>query len=578
MLAYRLIRETLQSHLAASASTLSLLGVSRVIQACIPILFATLVARFEQQQGTDVALWLLAGYVLASLFVVVADEARLVLFLPLIQRTQQRFLSLALTALHAKTNGFHSRHASPKLTQMMTRAAWSLESLSSVALFNLLPNALFCLIAAIVLGVTQSLAFAAILMLTLFVYVRFTIHMAQKQKALYANRIRTDNDVHAVIGDSLANYEVVQQFDNAASERQRLEERQSLMHRDWQLQQRHLSRSKVIQSLIVHTGLGMMLYLTVRDIQANQAGVADLVLVNMYMLQVFTPLQAVGLLYTAFIQSRSDIQNLEELGLEPARESESTTAAPRTRLSLDQVCVVSPEGETLLDAVSLDIPVGSTVAIIGQSGAGKSMLMKVLGGLIRPDAGTLCYDGKPVDEASRQRHTLYVSQRTGIFDDTLDYNIRFADANCSADRLSEAVQASQLEPVIAQRETGLATPCGEGGELLSGGERQRLALARAWLSHKPILILDEATSQLDRLNESLILENVHQRHASITRFIITHRLDSIVSADWIILLERGRLVAQGSHDTLMEQSTLYRTLRDNQEHPASPSGSRTHAI
>lgn len=570
MLAYRLIRETLYRHAIASASTLALLASSRVLQACIPLLFAALVTQFEEPAGTDIAFWLLAGYVLASLSVIITDEIRQILFLPLIQHTQRTFLSRALSALHAKTNGFHSRHPSPRLTQMLTRAAWSLESLSSVGLFNLLPNAIYCLITAAVLGWALGPAFAAILVCTLALYVRFTVHMAKTQKQLYAKRIQADNNVHAMLGDSLANHEIVQQFDNANSESRRLQDRQHLLHRHWHQQQRHLSISKMIQSLIVHGGLGLMLFLTLRDMKNGQASVADLVMVNMYMLQVFAPLQAVGLLYTAFIQAKADIQNLEELDLEISSPDESGFS-PQATLSIENVSVDGDDGEAILRDISLEITAGNTIAIIGQSGAGKSILMKVLAGLIEPASGKICYDGMAVSASSRMQQTLYVSQRTGIFNDSLEYNLRFAAPGCTDEDVQEAIRASQLGGVIAQHEAGLSTSCGEAGSLLSGGERQRVALARAWLSNKPILILDEATSQLDRLNENAIVKNFQHRQTGETRFVITHRLDSIVSADLIVLLEHGKIVAQGSHEQLLNASVLYRQLRESEQQSSTTS-------
>ena len=572
MLAYRLIRDTLYRHALASVSTLGLLASSRALQAGIPLLFASLVSQFDSHDTTDIVFWLLAGYVLASLSVVVTDEVRQILFLPLIQRVQRQFMAQALAALHAKTNGFHSRHASPKLTQMLTRAAWSLESLSSVGLFNLLPNALYCLIAAIILGWSQGLAFFAILVVTLAVYVRFTMHIADTQKKLYAQRIQADNQVHAMIGDSLANHEIVQQFENAESESLRLLSRQHSLHQHWRAQQQHLSRSKIIQSLIVHSGLGLMLFLTVRDMQNGHASVADLVMVNMYMLQVFAPLQAVGLLYTAFIQAKTDIQNLEVLELEPP-DPEAEAPAPSRSISIEHVSVYSEEGESLLKDVTLDVTTGSTVAIVGQSGAGKSVLMKVLAGVIHPAEGRLCYDGNPVHANGRMRQTLYLSQRTGIFNDTLEYNIRFASPLCSDAELADALSACRVDSVIAQHDAGLQTLCGEAGERLSGGERQRVALARAWLTTKPVLILDEATSQLDRINESTILKRFLARPQGETRFIITHRLDSIRNADWIVLMEKGSVAAQGTHSHLLNHSPLYRQLLDAASTPSQPNDS-----
>lgn len=572
MLAYRLIRDTLYRHAIASASTVGLMASSRALQAGIPLLFAALVSQFDSNDASDIVFWLLAGYVLASLSVVVTDEVRQILFLPLIQRVQRQFMAQALAALHAKTNGFHSRHASPKLTQMLTRAAWSLESLGSVGLFNLLPNALYCLIAAIILGWSQGPAFAAILVATLAVYVRFTVHIANTQKQLYGERIQADNQVHAMIGDSLSNHEIVQQFENTHSESQRLLSRQHLLHHHWRAQQQHLSRSKMIQSLIVHSGLGLMLLLTVSDMQNGHASVADLVMVNMYMLQVFAPLQAVGLLYTAFIQAKTDIQNLEALELEPPA-AEPDVPAPSRSISIESVSVYSDEGEILLKDVTLDFTTGSTVAIVGQSGAGKSVLMKVLAGVIQPAEGQLCYDSNPVHAHGRMRQTLYVSQRTGIFNDTLEYNIRFAAPGCSEHELADALSACQLDSVISQHDAGLQTPCGEGGGLLSGGERQRVALARAWLTRKPVLILDEATSQLDRINESAILKRFLTRPHGETRFIITHRLDSISNVDWIVVMEKGRVAAQGPHSHLAYHSPLYQQLLDAASTPSQTSGS-----
>lgn len=564
---YKFILPILRQNATRTWGAVLLLILNRVFLALLPLLFASLIAQQSDAstEAATLALLLLGSYIAAGVLVTIWDEARACLLLPVVQHAQRIFTTNGLASLHGQSLAFHAQNASPRLTRMLSRAAWGIESLSSIGLFNLLPAAIQCLIAALVLGWYLGVEFALIITTTIVAYVGLTILHSREQKALYAHRIEADNEVATVIGDSIANSETVAIFANPASEGQRLAKRQEQLYVAWRKQQHHLSLGKIGQSLILYAGLGTLLFLTLLRVQQGTAKAADLVLVVMYVQQVFVPLQSFSLLYTSVTQSLVDIRNflnlLPKVSSLPAPPGGDTC----TTIRLNGISVASPTGQQLLNVTNLELPTNCRIGIVGPSGAGKSILAKLLTGLMEPSSGTVEIDGRSTSGPERLALMTYVPQVAGIFNESLDYNIRFASPAASDDRVWRAIRQAQAVPLVDARPEGLQREAGERGVQLSGGERQRVALARALMHDRPVLILDEATSQLDSPVEQAILAALDDLEEVATTIIVTHRLETLVNADLIVVMNQGRVVAVDRHPALLQCSPVYRRLWDARE-------------
>lgn len=208
----------------------------------------------------------------------------------------------------------------------------------------------------------------------------------------------------------------------------------------------------------------------------------------------------------------------------------------------------------ILTGINLKIPIGQTVGLIGTSGSGKSTVADILIGLIRPIKGSILVDDKVLtqDHVKAWRKLIgYVSQDTFLFNDTVSANLLWACPEASEKDMKEALRLAAADEFVYRLPDGMNTLLGDRGVRLSGGERQRLALARAILRKPALLILDEATSNLDSESERRIQEAVESLHGSHTTFIITHRLSTLRNADIICILEKGRIVEQGSWNNLL---------------------------
>ncbi|MEW5423883.1 ATP-binding cassette domain-containing protein [Amorphus sp. 3PC139-8] len=544
------------------ASALSLLLLEKAIYSALPLVFGALINLFVADQLSPGVLLLLVGYGIAGFLVVAAEQVRELAFLPVIQRAQRRLVSSALVELHAKSPEFHAGHASPALTRLISRAAWSLESVFSVGLFDIVPAILQVLIAMGILAVAVDWQTSAVLLLMAAGYAAVTLRAVNKQQGLYRRRLDADSHINAIVGDSLFNRDLVAAYGNANEEARRLSVGQDALERAWTLQKRQQATMRIWPTLIVQSGIVLILLATMLS-GDEPVTAGELVMVNMLVMNAFAPLQSVGLLYTAFMQSFTDLRALDHVLAQETTAPPSAARAPlvlRTHLEGKGLTATTRAGARLVDHVDLTLPTGTITAVVGPSGAGKSTLVRLIAGLSEPAAGEILWDGVPIAPNALRANSLYVSQTPALFNDTLLYNIRYGKLDASDGDAMRAALEARLGESFQTRPDGIESPAGEAGVNLSGGERQRVCIARALLAPRPLMILDEATSQLDSVTERAVIANLHAAVTDATFVVITHRLETITEADQILYMEAGSIRETGSHEMLLRLGGGYAAL------------------
>ncbi|NBV89030.1 MAG: ABC transporter ATP-binding protein/permease, partial [Betaproteobacteria bacterium] len=381
-----------------------------------------------------------------------------------------------------------------------------------------------------------------------------------------ANELDSRANARAI--DSLMNYETVKYFNNEAYEAQRYD--QSLQR--WQeaaiKSQASLSLLNVGQASVIATATGLMIWQAVARVQSGEMTLGDLVLVNAFMIQLYLPLNFLGVLYRETKQSLTDMERLFGL-LGQSKDVEDAPGAPelqldrRVSLAFESVVFAYNPDRPILQGLSFEVPAGSTTAIVGVSGAGKSTLSRLLYRFFDPQSGRILMDGqdiRAVTQQSLRRSIGIVPQDTVLFNDTLGYNIRYGRPDASDEELLQAAHAAHLSGLLAQLPQGLDTLVGERGLKLSGGEKQRVAIARALLKRPKVMVFDEATSSLDSESEQVIQREIREIAQGRTTLVIAHRLSTIVDADQILVMEAGRLIERGRHTELLSQGGRYAEL------------------
>ena len=558
---------------------LSCLLLAKLTSVGVPLVFKDIIDTFTlpganklEQAVLLVPLGLLAAYGALRFATVLFTELREIFFARVTQRAVRTITLQVFEHLHSLSLRFHLDRQTGGLTRDIERGTRSIGSLISYTLYSILPTLVEILLVLGILGFRYDKDFMLITLVTLVLYVSFTIVVTNWRTVLRREVNELDSAANVRAVDSLINFETVKYFNNERWEHDRYDEQMQKWEAAQIRSQISLSWLNLGQSLIIAAAVTLMMWRAATGVAAGQMTVGDIVLVNAFLIQLYMPLNHLGVLYREIRQSLTDIERMFGLlgknreiqdapdarPLFPANP-DGKTGGP-CEIEFEDVGFAYEANRQILFDVNIKVGAGETVAVVGQSGSGKSTLARLLFRFYDTTTGSVKINGsdlRALQQASVRAAIGIVPQDTVLFNDTIFYNIQYGRPTAPREEVIAAAQAAHIHDFIERLPDGYNTRVGERGLKLSGGEKQRVARARALLKNPPILIFDEATSALDSKTEKAIQAELEQAAVGRTTLIIAHRLSTVMNADEILVLDAGRIVERGAHRTLLERGGLY---------------------
>jgi ATP-binding cassette subfamily B protein len=480
--------------------------------------------------------------------------------------------------LHRLSLRFHLDRQTGGVSRDIERGTRGISFLLNFMLFNILPTLLEITLVAVILLNKYDAWYAIITFATLILYIIFTLVVTEWRMVVRREMNDLDSKANTRAIDSLLNYETVKYFGNEKFEASRYDS--NLEH--WESaavsNQVSLAALNAGQSVIIAVGITALMLLAANEVVAGTMTMGDLVLINVFMLQLYIPLNFLGFVYREIRNSLADIERMFRILGEHRDVADTDTAKPlrldNAPVEFEQVGFYYEQDRQILFDVSFEIPAGHTVAVVGASGAGKSTLSRLLFRFYDVQQGIIRVNGqdiRDVTQASLRAAIGIVPQDTVLFNDTIYYNIAYGRPDATRDEVVAAARAAHIHEFIESLPQGYDSTVGERGLKLSGGEKQRVAIARAILKNPAILIFDEATSALDSQSEKAIQAELRGIAKNRTTLIIAHRLSTVVDADQILVMDKGRIVERGTHRELIEHQQLYAQMwnlqkRDDKNH------------
>jgi ATP-binding cassette subfamily B protein len=499
-------------------------------------------------------------------------ELREFLFARVTQRAVRTIALKVFRHLHALSLRFHLNRQTGGMTRDIERGTRGVSSLVSYSLFSILPTLVEITLVLGYLGTHYDAWFAGITAIALVTYITFTVTVTEWRTHFRRTMNDLDSKANTKAIDSLINYETVKYFGNEDYEAKRYDEGLQKYEQAAVRSQTSLSFLNTGQSLIIAAAVTAILWRATQGVIDKTMTLGDLVLVNSFMIQLYIPLNFLGVIYREIKQSLADMERLFGL-LEQNREvADSPDARPLVttgaRVEFSHVEFSYDPNRQILFDVDFTIPPGTTTAVVGHSGSGKSTLSRLLFRFYDVQGGAIRIDGQDVKHMTQDslRHAIgIVPQDTVLFNDTIEYNIAYGRPGASRADIVAAARAASIHDFIETLPDGYATMVGERGLKLSGGEKQRVAIARTLLKNPAILIFDEATSALDSKSEQAIQAQLKEIAKQRTTLVIAHRLSTIADAHQILVLDHGRIVERGTHAALIAADGLYRQMWDRQQ-------------
>ncbi|SMF44149.1 ABCB family ABC transporter ATP-binding protein/permease [Pseudogulbenkiania subflava] len=506
----------------------------------------------------------LLGYGLARLMAGLLGEIRDAIFARVIQGAVRTVARSVFEHLFKLSLRFHLDRQTGGMSRDIERGTRGIGFLLNFTVFNILPTLLEILMVAVILLHRYNGWFAVVTMGTIAVYITFTLVVTEWRTVFRRSMNELDSKANSKAIDALINYETVKYFNNEAYESARYDTNLAAWEESAIKNQVSLSFLNAGQGVIIAVGVTLIMVLAARGVVDRTMTVGDVVLVSAYLTQLYSPLHFLGFIYREIKHSLADMERMFGL-LETHAEVADGTGAEvlATRAAgvrFEHVDFGYDAKRQILHDVSLSIPPGRTLAVVGASGAGKSTLSRLLFRFYDVSAGGISINGtdiRQLTQDSLRAHIGIVPQDTVLFNDSIYYNIAYGRPGASREEIIEAAKSAHIHDFVVGLPDGYDTLVGERGLKLSGGEKQRVAIARTILKNPPILVFDEATSALDSRTEKAIQHELAEISANRTTLIIAHRLSTVVDADEIVVLDGGRVIERGSHRQLVEQNGRY---------------------
>ena len=556
---------------------LTLLVGAKLANVYIPILYKFAVDALTQGNVTVIAvpISLLVAYGLVRVLTVAFGELRDAIFAKVAQRSIRTVALRTFQRLHTLALRFHLDRKTGGLSRAIERGTKGIEFLLAFMLFNVIPTLVEILMVCGILWWLYNVWFALVTFVTIAGYIAFTMLVTEWRIKYRRAMNRTDEEANTKAIDSLLNYETVKYFGNEEHEARRYDQALERYESAAVLSRTSLSALNIGQGVIISVGLTAVMYMAGLGVVNGSMTLGDFVLVNTYMIQLYLPLNFLGFVYREIKQSLIDMERMFSI-IDIEAEIEDKPGAPELtsgagEIRFEKVSFGYDKRRRILHDLSFTAAPGSTVAIVGPTGSGKSTISRLLFRFYDIGSGRIEIDGQNIAEVTQ--HSLraaigIVPQDTVLFNDTIYYNIAYGLSGAGRGQVEQAAKLARIHDFIIGLPDGYETKVGERGLKLSGGEKQRVAIARTILKGPEILLFDEATSALDTHTEKEIQASLREVSADRTTLVIAHRLSTVVDADEILVLDKGRVVERGTHQTLLAKGGAYAGMWARQQEAA----------
>ncbi len=546
--------------------------LAKLLNVAVPMVFKEIIDHFSATHALVAApVGLIALYGFFRFSTSLFTELREILFAKVTQQASRRIALQSFNHLHALSMRFHLERQTGGITRDIERGTRAISSLISYSLYSILPTLVEITLVLGILFAKYDTGYVLITLGSLIVYLFFTVKLSNWRIGIRRAVNEADSKANTCAVDSLINYETVKYFNNEAFEAKRYDAHLVKLEDASIKSQTTLAGLNLGQQFIIAIGVTLLLWRAASGVESGTMSIGDLVLVNAFLIQLYIPLNFLGIVYREIRQAFADIEKMFNLLNEPKEITDRIEVKPLPSplgdIQFNNVHFSYNKDREILKGLNFTIPQGKTTAIVGHSGSGKSTIGRLLYRFYDVTEGSITLnqiDLRDLPQAELRQSIGIVPQDTVLFNDSIYFNIHYGEPGSTETEVHAAASRAQIHPFISSLKEGYLTKVGERGLKLSGGEKQRVAIARCLLKDPDILIFDEATSALDTATEKEIQTQIKEITKGKTTILIAHRLSTIKDADQIVVMEQGEIVEIGSHEKLLNKNGYYTHLWNNQ--------------